>query len=97
MRSYQQSIGKDRAIALANSNWWEGKDARTIAEFQLFTAELACPFSVFHEALEKVLGRPVFTHEFGLNYDGIVQEFLGEQDAPTMNDLIQLIPKEKRI
>ena len=97
MKSYQQSIGKERAIALANSNWWEGKDARTIAKFQLFTAELSCPFGVFHEALEKALGRPVWTHELGMNFDGIVQEFLGERDAPTMKDIIELIPEEKRI
>ena len=74
------SIGKEKAIELYNSNWWEGLSHREIAEFQLFTAELSCPFDVFHEAVEKSLGRPVFTHEFGLNYDGICKEFLGEKD-----------------
>lgn len=30
-----------------------------------YTGFMACPFSNFHEDVEKRLGRPVFTHEFG--------------------------------
>ena len=91
------SIGKEKAIKLYYSKWWEGLSHRKIAEFQLFTAELSCPFDVFHEAVEKSLGRPVFTHEFGLNYDGICREFLGEKEPPTMNEILNLIPQEKLI
>jgi hypothetical protein len=32
------------------------------------------PFDVFHEAVEKTIGRPVFTHEFGVNANGIRAE-----------------------
>ena len=91
------SIGKEAAIQLAKSNWWEGKTHREIVEFQLFTAELACRFDVFHEAVEKSLGRPVWTHEFAMNYDGICAEFLGEAEPPTMEQIIEMIPVEKRI
>lgn len=97
MTKLQQSIGREKAIALYNSEWWKGLDHRAIAKFQLFTAELSMPFEVFHEAIEKTLGRPVFTHEFGLNYDGIVLEFLGEKDAPTMQEIMDLIPADKLI
>ena len=93
----KNSIGKDKAIALYDSNWWEGKTHREIAEFQLFTKELCCPFDVFHEAVEKSLGRPVFTHEFGLNYDGICKEFLGENESPTMGEILSMIPQDKLI
>lgn len=93
----QQSIGKEKAIELAETHWWERCDHREIAEFQLFTKELCCPFGVFHEAVEKSLGRPVWTHEFGLNYDGIVQEFLGEREPPTFEEILGLIPEEKRL
>lgn len=55
------------------------------------------PFQVFHEAIEKALGRPVFTHEFGLNREGLQKEFLGEIDPPTFEECINLIPKEKRL
>ena len=91
------SIGKEKAIELSLTEWWKEKSYREIAEFQLFTTELSCPFDVFHEAVEKSLGRPVFTHEFGLNYDGICKEFLGEKEPPTMNEILNLIPQEKLI
>ena len=91
------SIGKEKAIELYETEWWKEKSYREIAEFQLFTAELCCPFDVFHEAVEKSLGRPVFTHEFGLNYGEICKEFLGEKEPPTMNEILHMIPKEKLI
>ena len=93
----RQSIGRDKAIELHDSNWWELSDHREIAKFQLFTEELCCPFEVFHEAVEKSLGRPVWSHEFGLNYDGLCCEFLGDSEAPTMNEIMELIPESKRI
>ncbi len=92
-----QTIGKEKAIALANSGWWEGRTPREIAKFQLFTDELSMPFGVFHESLEKALGRQVWIHELDLNFDGIAMELLGEKDAPTMEEIIGLIPEEKRI
>lgn len=93
----QHSIGKEKAIQLHNSKWWEGKTDRKIVKFQLFTKELCIPFGVFHEKIEKVLGRPIFTHEFGMNMDGIVQEFLGERDAPSFDEVMNLIPEDKRV
>jgi len=97
MNTKRHLIGRDKAIELAASNWWELCDDREIAEFQLFTAELCMPFGRFHQALEAALGRPVWTHELGLNYDGICQEFLGERAAPSMDEIMNLIPAEKRI
>lgn len=97
MNTQRQSIGKKRAIELANSKWWESKSNQEIARFQLFTKELCMPFGIFHEALEKALGRPVWTHELALNFDGIAKELLGEKPAPTMEEIINLIPEEKRI
>lgn len=93
----QNSIGKEKAIELFDTKWWEECSYKQIAYFQLFTAELCCPFDIFHEAVQKSLGRPVFTHEFGLNYQGICKEFLGEKEPPTMEEIISLIPEQKRI
>jgi len=92
-----RNIGRDKAIALGKTKWWEKKSFREIAEFQLFVAELCMPFDKFHDAVEHALGRPVFTHEFGLNYDGIVAEFLGNRSAPTLEEIIDMIPEEKRV
>lgn len=94
---YQKSIGSEAAIAFAKTEWWVGKEPREIAKTGLLITELCLPFSVLHEAVEKALGRPVFTHEFGVNFDGIVQELIGERDAPTMEEIIAFIPTEKRI
>jgi hypothetical protein len=92
-----QNIGKEKAIELFESKWWENRTHQEIAKFQLLTAELCCPFGVFHEALEKSLDRPVYTHELGMNYEGLVQELFGERDAPTLEEIMEMIPEGKRI
>ena len=97
MKQYQASIGKEAAIALAATKWWESKTDQEIALFQMQTVELTMPFGRFHEALEKSLGRPVFTHELGLNAEGIYAELIGEKEPPTFADILELIPAEKRI
>ena len=93
----RHSIGRGKAIALAESHWWELCDDREIAMTQLFTAELCMPFDRFHQSVEKALGRSVWTHEFGLNYDGLCRELLGETEPPTMQQIIDMIPAETRI
>lgn len=88
---------KDEAIKLAESGFWETMSSREIATFQLFEDRLCMPFGVFHEAIEKALGRPVYTHEFGFNRDGLKRELLGEAPAPTLEDILNLIPADKRV
>lgn len=88
---------KEQAIKFAESKVWENWTDEQIVRLQLFEDKLCVPFSRFHEAIEKVLGRPVFTHEFGLNYEGIVKEYLGVKEPPTMEEIINMIPEEKRI
>lgn len=88
---------KEKAIALAESKFWEGMTHRQIAEFQMCEEKLCMPFSVFHEAVEKTLGRPVYTHEFGLNFQGLKDELFNGKPAPTLEEIINLIPEEKRL
>jgi len=95
---YQKSIGSKAAIAMADAQWWTGKESREIALVGLITAELCLPFTLLHEHVEKALGRPVFTHEFtGDGCDRMIEEIRGERDAPTINEIIALIPEAKRI
>lgn len=75
-------IDKAEATRLFNSKFWEAMTYRERAEFQLGTALLCMPFSVFHEAVEKSLGRPVYTHEFGVNADGLRAELAATGAAP---------------
>ncbi|MEM1577992.1 MAG: hypothetical protein QXM27_03220 [Candidatus Pacearchaeota archaeon] len=57
-----------------NNHWWESTDLATIAYYQLFEDVLLVDFSLFHEGLEKLLGRPVYTHELALNIEGLREE-----------------------
>ena len=90
-------ITEQQALDLIEKKWWIGKTYREIAEFQMFGKRLCCPFQIFHEALEKTLERPVFTHEMGMNWDGLCQELLGNKPKPTFEDILNLISIEKLI
>ena len=90
------SIGYDAAIDLANSGWWKEKTAEEIVRFQLFIEELSMPFAEFHKAVEDVLKRPVWTHEFA-DFGRLQEELLGERPPPSFVDIMDMIPKEKRI
>jgi hypothetical protein len=96
MAALRQSLGRARAIALYGSQWWLDRSAREIAKFQLCTIELCLPFEIFHRALEAALDRPVWMHELGYDVDGLIQEFLDERDPPTLEEILALIPPEKR-
>lgn len=82
-----------QALALASTNWWEHATDREIAEFQLNEPLLCMPFDRFHEAVEKALGRPVFTHEFA--FGGLLEELNGERPPRTFEDVLALLPAEK--
>ena len=70
---------------------------RDRAMFQMFEPKLCMPFDVFHEAIEMTLDRPVFTHEFGLAPEAIKAELLGDREAPTLDEIVELIPADKRV
>ncbi|MBA7495387.1 hypothetical protein ES702_05969 [subsurface metagenome] len=87
---------KKQALKLYEAKFWEKLTYRERAEFQLFTNRLCMPFHIFHKALEETLGRGVYTHEFA--YSGhLKQEFLGKRQPPTLDEILNLIPKDKRI
>ena len=92
-----EQLTKEQAIKFAKSKVYKNWTYEQIVRFQLFQKKMCMDFSIFHEAIEKVLDRPVYTHEFGMNYEGIVLEYLGEKEAPTLDEIIELIPKEKRL
>lgn len=58
-----------------DNRWWEPDvDPRKLAYYQLNEPILMGDFSHFHEAIELLLGRPVFTHEFAISADALKQE-----------------------
>ena len=68
-----------------DNRWWLSEDKRVLGYYQLMNPILLVSFDKFHEALEFLLGRPVWTHEMGLNYEGLKAEaeraFKGTQDS----------------
>ena len=96
MEFEQISIGSDSAIKMSETKWWEKASPEEIVSHQLFVAELCMPFDEFHKAVEIVLDRPVWTHEFAFA-DKLASEYLGKKQPPTMEEIVNLIPDCKRI
>ena len=92
-----EHLTKEQAIEMYDSEIWKAWTLEENAGWQLYQKYLCVPFSKFHEAMECVLDRPVWTHEFGLSYENLVTEYEGKRSSPSMQDIIELIPEEKRI
>lgn len=88
---------KQEAIDLFKTQWWESATDAEAATFQLNVPRLCMPFDEFHRCVEATLGRPVYTHEIGFNREGLIAEVAGERPPPTLQDIINMIPEEKRI
>lgn len=91
-----EQLTKEQAIEIAASGVWKEWTPEEVVKFQLFQKKLCMDFSHFHECMEKVLLRPVFTHEFAY-VESLKEEYLGKRTAPTFEEIINLIPENKRI
>lgn len=87
---------KEQAIALAQTKWWEGLSAHDVVMFQLFESLLCMDFCTYHAALEEALCRTVWTHEIAFPAR-LQREFLGDRCPPTFEEIVSLIPADKRI
>lgn len=90
-----KQLTKEQALAFAENKLYEYLTKRQIAEFQLEQDRLCMPFDVFHEAIEKTLNRPVFTHEFGLSRERLYNEVFGSRKRPELHDILKSIPQDK--
>lgn len=82
---------KQEAIEKGKSNWWKTKTAREIVEFQLYEPLLCMDFGDLHKAVEEVLGRPVWIHEFG-SAGRLKEEFEGIKKAPSIEEIVGMFP-----
>lgn len=57
-----------------DNKWWLSEDVKIIGYYQLNEPILIVDFSKFHEGVEKLLGRSVWTHEFALNLNDLRKE-----------------------
>ena len=92
-----KQLTKEQALEFNDSKKYEAMSDREKAEFQIMQDRLCMPFSVFHEAVTKTIGRDVYTHEFGLNREGIQAEIFDRKEAPSLEDIISLLPADKTI
>lgn len=92
-----KQLTKEQAIEFYDNKSWQQMGPNRRARFQIQQDRLCMPFDVFQAAVEETLGRPVFTHEFGLNRDGITAELLSDGESPTFEQIIDLLPKEKTL
>jgi hypothetical protein len=86
---------KEEAIAFAKSEKWKHLNHDQLAWLLLYQERLCIPFDVGHEAVEKVLGRPVWTHGFA-DIDALREEWQTGQ-KPTLKEIFEKIPGGKRI
>lgn len=93
-----KQITKEQAIRIAESGLWQDWSDEEKVKFQLYQNRLAMPWDEFSGAMCRVLGRPVFTHEFSQsNRAALMHEFEGKRKAPTFEEILDLIPAEKAI
>ena len=74
------------AIAFSDSGVWREWTPQQRAIFQLHQQLLCIPFPIFHEAVEQLLGRAVWTHEF-VNSDALIAEYEGKRPAKRMSEI----------
>lgn len=90
------SIGSERAIEFAKTGWWKKCTAKEIVNTQLWVKEMMMDLAPFQAAMEEVLGRPVQLLEF-MDITALMKEYLGEKEAPSLKDILSLIPDNKVI
>jgi len=89
-------LTQEQAIDMHDSGIWKQWTPEQTVRFQLFQRRLCMEFSHFHKCIQEVLGRSVYTHEFGFR-DELVREYLGDKEMPSFEDILNLIPKQKII
>lgn len=83
---------RDEAVAKADSKWWEAATDGEIVEFQLYEHRLCMPFGEFHRAVEAILDRGVFSHEFGsVGTERLQQEHKGLIEKGTCESSMGLL------
>ncbi len=82
----------DQCKLVAAAHWWEksGWKVEELACFQLYQEKMCLPFSFFHEGMEKLLGRPVWTHEFA-RPDLLKAEVEGIKEMPDFTEVMKLL------
>jgi hypothetical protein len=90
-----KQLTSEQAIALYDSGAWKKWTPQELAAFQMEQDCLAVPFGEFQKAMEIVLGRPVWTHEFA-DRERLRAEMNGAP-TPTFDEVLAMLPADKVI
>lgn len=91
-----RQLTEKEAIEFHDSRKWEAMTPTERGAFQMYQDRLCMPFGKFHEGIEAALGRSVWTHEFA-SPERLIEELEGKRGKPSMDDILGLIPEEKRV
>ena len=91
-----KQLSKDEAVDFCGSEFWLTLTDEQIVYFQMEQVLLCVPFSRYHEAMEKCLRRPVWTHEFA-DSDNLRDELKGKISAPSFEEILAKLPANKAI
>ena len=83
-----KQITKQNAVDIHDSGRWKEWSDEYLVYFQLHQKRLCVPWSVFREAIERVLDRGVWTHEFA-QPENLRAELEGTIPAPTMEQIVE--------
>ncbi len=85
-------LTRDQAIAFSREVNWSSWSDDKIVKFQLFQTLSCVGFDRYHEAIENVLGRPVYIHELGIERETLIADYLERRPAPSNEDLLKDLP-----
>ena len=89
-------LTRKEALMLAQAEFWKDMTDEHRARFQLWARRCCMPLHVFQTALERTLGRDVYTHEM-TDFEGLTAELDGERPAPTIDEILAMIPAGRRV
>lgn len=88
----------EQAVEFYEKGDWKNWTLKEIALFQLHQQFLCVPFGTFHEAIEVLLERSVWTHEMA-DPKALIDEYEGRVEKPTINDVViklyKMVEKEE--
>jgi len=79
---------KEQANKFYNEKCYEGMTHKEIAQFQINQNLLCIPFTVFHEAIEKTIGRSMSIKEFSINFDNIKANIMNGNKPTSLTYII---------
>jgi hypothetical protein len=83
-------LTSEEAIRIAKSGVWKKWSDDEVVKFQLYQNYLCMNFSRYHEAIEHVLGRGVWTHEF-IKPELLQAEYEGKRTPPTVEEIYDML------